>query len=126
MIKIGNIKSIQNINIIDMLRKNNAILLGGMGERIIKYKCAEENTDIFLNIGLDNLIIFKKGKKIVKKILVDDIDNAKYFLENIGLKKVGTLERYRLKWNYKGSIVNLDELPNRDIYRNFRKRKAKR
>lgn len=116
----------QNTNIIDMLRKNNAILLGGMREKIIKFKCVEENTDVFFNIGFDNLIILKKDEKIIKKIFVDDIDNAKYFLENIGLKKVGTLERYRLKWNYKGSIVNLDELPKRNFHRNFREREAKR
>ena len=120
MIEINNIEKTQIVNIIEMLRKNNAILLGGMGEKIIKYKCVEENTDVFLNIGFDNSITVKKNEKVMKKISVDDIDNAKYFLENIGLKKIGTLERYRLKWNYKGSIVNLDELPSRDFCRNFR------
>ena len=99
----------QNTNIINMLRKNNAILLGGMREKIIKFKCVEENTDVFLNIGFDNLIILKKDEKIIKKIFVDDIDNAKYFLENIGLKKVGTLERYRLMGSEERTYAQLQQ-----------------
>ena len=112
--------------IVEILRKNKAILIGGMREKIIKYKSIEENTDIFFNSGFENSIVIKKNDKITKRIVVDDINSTKFFLENIGLKKIGTMERYRLKWHYKGNIINLDELPNRNLYRSFKWRKEKR
>lgn len=113
-------------SIIEKLRNSSAILIGGTKERTIRYddmdgKLEKEGKYIRVRTGFDNIISLKerieqnKDEKIFKRrdieIEVDDVENLDYLLKGLGLRQVGVMEKYRLKWNYNGNIINLDELP---------------
>lgn len=69
----------------------------------------------------ENIIQYKIKKRVVKptkfeyndiEVEVSDIKKIQYILEQIGLHKTFTMEKYRLKWKYNDDVeLNLDELP---------------
>ena len=117
---------LKDSNIIEKLRNNKAVLIGGKKETTIRYddeKCNYEKVGKFIRVrtGFNNIISIKEkleekdDDKVFKRkdieIEVDDVNNLQYLLESLGLKQVGIMEKYRLKWDYKGNTINLDELP---------------
>ena len=117
---------LKDSSIIEKLRNSNAVLIGGSKEKTIRYDDKDNNLEkqgkfVRVRTGFDNIISLKEkinetndDTVFIRKdveIEVDDVDNLDHLLKGIGLKQVGIMEKYRLKWNYNGNMINLDELP---------------
>ena len=132
MINISNeIKfEIDNVNdFINQLREKSIVLIGGYKEKTVRYDNADSSLEregkfIRVRSGIKNVVSIKEKinncdndddnflKRNDIEVEVSDIKKIQYILEQIGLHKTFTMEKYRLKWKYNDDVeLNLDELP---------------
>lgn len=116
--------NVTNVDIIQKLRNNKAVLLGSAKEITTRYdtdnkEYEKEGKFIRIMEGFKNCITLKEKNNENDKLFerdefeieIDDVENAKMLFEKIGLKPILKMEKYRLKWNVNGIRINLDELP---------------
>lgn len=111
--------------VISILREKSAVLIGGGKETSVRYDTEQgiyeqQGKYIRLRSGIKNTISLKKRLEDIEeeKILtrngieveVDNLKGIKSILEELGLKPMCTMEKYRLKWIYNNNEINLDEL----------------
>ena len=119
--KVHNVESFLN-----MLSRDNFVLVGGTFETIIRYDFEDdrlEKAGIFIRTkdGFDNTITLKEKtnhqtqfKYFERKTLNFEIENCEdmhYLLNKIGLTNTYTMEKYRIVWKKGRLNINIDELP---------------
>ena len=119
--KVHNIEEFLN-----MLSRDNFILVGGTFETITRYDFEDDRLEkegIFIRTkdGFDNTITLKEKthhqtqfKYFERKTLNFEIENCedmKYLLNKIGLTNTYTMQKYRIVWKKGRLTINIDELP---------------
>ena len=110
--------------IIGKLRDKCAILIGGAKEITTRYDFEDESLEkegkfVRTRTGFKNIMSIKEKTQDENKnvftrndieVEISNIKNMQYILKEIGLKKKYLMEKYRLKWQYGNTIINIDEL----------------
>jgi adenylate cyclase, class 2 len=108
--------------IIGKLKK--AKLLGQTFEKTIRFEKNDgslEKAGIFVRLksGFSNKITMEKKIKTRSDVFqreeietkIEDIENMRKILNNLGLIKEFIMEKYRVSWKYMGTEITLDEMP---------------
>lgn len=119
-LKIDNIEGV-----VDTLRRNGAIFIGGALERTIRFDTTAQDYEKqgkFLRVrsGFSNTITLKEKIKSSNNNVrerketefeIEDIDKMCYILGALGLDYTRTMEKYRQHWKLDNCSITLDELP---------------
>lgn len=112
-------------DILETLRENEAIFLGGSYEKTVRYddeNGAFSKKGMFLRTmsGFENKIALKEMAESenpdafqhrVTEVEVEDAEGINYIFSKLGLTNQLIMEKYRLKWKIKDINISIDELP---------------
>ena len=110
--------------IIDKLRRNGAVFLGGALERTVRFDTKNldyEKNGKFIRCrsGFNNTITLKEkindttsGVRARKEteFEIEDMDKMEYILQALGLDYKRTMEKYRQQWRMNNVSITIDEL----------------
>lgn len=106
------------------LKRHHAVIIGLTKEKTFRYDTPDQNlakSGLFLRLrsGFRNVITLKEKKQKDKKykvrveteLEIGDLKNMSYILKRTGLSHIKIMEKYRINFKYKHTILSLDELP---------------
>lgn len=112
------------IALIDKLKEQNAIFSGYHLERTIRvdkpgWELSNAGTFIRLRSGFKNTLTLKEARKKESEVSermeieveIDDVGLCQKLLQEIGLTESLIMEKYRMLWKIKDTLITIDELP---------------